>query len=680
MNFNIKVLYLILVLLQANKITCAQIQDDFLIEQILESVNQNLTENYDYSEIVERLNYYKKTPLNINNASRNQLQELFIISAVQISALINHREKNGMFLDVLELQSIPEFDPQTIRWLLNFIVVLPPSLLKSVAFKNLLLKADHDLILRFGRVLEKQSGYYSDNLGEQGIYAGSALRMFTRYRYNYSNVLFASINLEKDAGESFALHNGKRGFDFLSANIMYKSDGFVRKLVLGDYALQFGQGLSMWAGEGFGKGANLGSMAKQDIGLRPYSSVNEALFFRGISAAFALKSIVFTPFYSSRKIDASLSDSNLEISSLQLSGLHRTQSEILSKNAVLQHVYGANLQYNKRDFNSGILAYHTQFSKPFEPAKSLYQRYNFSGIGLSNIAMNFSYNYKSSYYFAEAAHSLNSGYAFLNGLISSIAPRVSLVLLYRNYARNYHSYFNQAIAESSNSVNERGFYSGLVIKFNREWELYTYSDFFRFPWLKFGVDAPSAGHEWFTQISYTPSKLFKINARYRQQVKEENADELQLGLESVNKRNFRFDLIYKITDAIALRNRAEVVSYQKGSLNPEFGFLSFQDVIYDPMGSKISGNIRFALFETSGFNSRIYAFENDVLYAYSVPSFQGKGIRFYINGRYTLSRGIDLWLRYSLLRDENQAFIGNGGDQINGNSRSDIRLQLRFQL
>jgi len=681
MNSDFKQVYLVvLITILLSKITYSQVQSEFLIEQIMESIAQNLSEDHDYSEITERLNHYRRTPLDLNRAGREQLQELFFISPVQVNAILNHREKNGLFINVLELQSVPGIDPQTVRWLLNFIVVLHPGELKSLSMKNLMMKAEHDLMLRFGQVLEKQSGYYSSNLAKDRTYAGSAMRMFTRYRYNYSNVIFASINLEKDAGEPLAFSNRLKAFDFYSANITYKGNGIIRKLIVGDYALQFGQGLSLWAGAGFGKGANLTAIAKQDIGLRPYSSVNEALFMRGLSATFSLKKILFTPFYSGRRIDAGMSESNLEISSIQVSGLHRTKSEILNKNAASQRVYGANAQYNNSDFSAGLTGYHTRFSKPFAEAKSLYQLYNFKGTDLSNIALNYSYNFKNSYVFGEAAHSLNSGFAFLNGLISSLAPRVSLVLLYRNYARNYYSFFNQAFAESSNSVNERGFYSGLSIKFNREWELFTYSDFFRFPWLKFRVDGPSSGYELFAQISYTPSKLFKLYGRFRQQIKEENPEDSGSGLDVVDKQDFRVELNYKISNAFSLRNRAEIVSYQKGILKPEFGFLSFQDIIYDPMGSKLSGNIRFAIFETSGFNSRIYSFENDVLYAYSVPAYQGKGIRFYINGRYTVSHGVDLWLRYALISYDNQDEIGSGGDLINGNKRSDIRLQLRLQF
>ena len=198
--------------------------------------------------------------------------------------------------------------------------------------------------------------------------------------------------------------------------------------------------------------------------------------------------------------------------------------------------------------------------------------------------------------------------------------------------------------------------------------------------MKFRADGPSSGFEFLGQITYTSGKLFKLISRFRQQVNEENSEDSGSGLDIVDKQDFRVELTYKISKDFSIRNRAEIVRYRKGGLNPEFGFLSFQDIIYDPMGSKISGNIRLAIFETSGFNTRIYAYENDVLYSYSVPAYQGKGMRFYLNGRYTISRGTDLWLRYALISYANQEAIGTGGDLINGNKRSDFRVQLRFQF
>ena len=261
-----------------------------------------------------------------------------------------------------------------------------------------------------------------------------------------------------------------------------------------------------------------------------------------------------------------------------------------------------------------------------------------------NLGFNYDYNYRNTYFFGEVAHSKNGGSAFINGIMSSLSPRVSLVLMHRRYAKNYHSFFNQSVSEASNAVNESGFYSALSLKLDSKWDLFTYSDFFRFPWLKFRVNAPSAGYEIFTQINYRMNKKLNLSSRFKQQVREENS-EANSGLETVDKQNYRIEIIYSINDR-----------------------------------SRLSGNIRFGIFDTESFNSRIYAYENDVLYSYSVPAYQGKGVRFYVNARYTLIRGFDLWLRYSLTSYYDQKIVGSGDDEINGNKRSDVRMQIRYQF
>src|SRR5690606_9304231 len=102
--------------------------------------------------------------------------------------------------------------------------------------------------------------------------------------------------------------------------------------------------------------------------------------------------------------------------------------------------------------------------------------------------------------------------------------------------------------------------------------------------------------------------------------------------------------------------------------------------IYNPLRSFFSANTRFAIFDTQGFNSRIYTYENDVLYSFSAPGFQNRGIRFYLNGKFRIRKNIDLWLRCALTKYINADEIGSGLDKIEGSRKSEVRAQLRFQL
>ena len=78
-----------------------------IIEDFLESTD---AENFDYNTIFENLNYYYDHPLNINQASENDLRELYLLNEIQINDFVQHRNTFGSFLSIYELQSLPSWD------------------------------------------------------------------------------------------------------------------------------------------------------------------------------------------------------------------------------------------------------------------------------------------------------------------------------------------------------------------------------------------------------------------------------------------------------------------------------------------------------------------------------------------------------------------------------------------
>jgi hypothetical protein len=596
---------------------------------------------------------------------------------------LKYRAANGRLIELLELQSIETLTTETIKSILPFCILQEPLLPAGLNSKTLLSKGENEFLSLFGQALQKAKGYRPTEGKNATAYSGGSQRFLSRYKYRFGQRLSASLTMEKDAGEAFFAGSQKQGFDFYSGNLSYKGDGAVKKLIMGDYSLQFGQGLTMWSGLSFGKGAAVASITKNNIGLKPYSSTNEALFLRGVASTIRFKKLDFTPFASLRYLDATLigDTSSQNISGINYSGLHRTQNELAHKNNISQLVYGANVQYTHRNFRLGGTVYQTNFNHPFQPGTLPYKANAFSGDRLSNFGVYYNYNWRNFYLFGETASSLNGGFATLNGVLASLAPQVSLVCFHRNYQKDYHSFFNQAVSESSDAVNEKGFYTGLIFTPSRKAEFNVYADVFKFPWLKYRVDAPSSGYEILSQFSYSPSKRLNAIMRYKLENKQENDDEEQAlnFLTDVRKQNFRFELSYKISDVFQIRNRAELLEYKKSTL-VEHGYLLFQDVIYNPMISKISGNIRLALFDTPSFNSRLYAYENDVLYSYSMPLYQHNGLRFYLNTRYRINSKADLWLKYATTFYSDLETIGSGLEEFSGNKKSDFKLQFRYQF
>ncbi|SDF70900.1 Helix-hairpin-helix motif-containing protein [Pedobacter terrae] len=649
------------------------------IRDILESMAENLPDDYDMTELIDVLERYRKHPINLNRASVEELNTLVFLSPLQIGNIFNHIKENGPLADVLELQSIPGFDVKTIQNLLPFVTLTDITAYQQLSFKNLINAGENDLTMRFAQTLQKQKGY-TDLPGNR--YLGSPERFQMRYRYQYSSILSAAFTLDKDAGEKFA---GKP-FDFYSGNIALFKLGKLKKLVIGDYTQQFGQGLTLWSGFSFGKGPDVTSVAKKDLGLRPYNSTNEYSFFRGAAATINLfKNVDITPFISFRNLDASQkldADGNLVQSTINQTGLHRTPTELKNKGVLAQTIYGTTVQYSKNDLAIGTIAYHTNFKTSFITQTAAYDRYSFTGKSLTNLGLFYNYTYKNMYLYGEGAKGLGGGFAYINGVLVSLSSAVSAAITYRNYAKDYHNFFNQAVSESSEAINERGLYAGLNINPNKYWAFSFYGDLFRFPWLKYRVDEPSKGYEVLGQAIYTPSKTFKILVRFKSENKQQNTDlDVPVNfLDDLKREGYRAETNWQLNKNWHFQNRLEVSQYKKGSAKREFGYLIYQDIDYSPMFAKLTGNVRFAYFNTPSYNSRIYAYEDDVLYSFAFGMYNGKGFRTYLNMKYNIIKRLDVWFRYGLFIYKDVKTVGTYLDEIKGNKKSEVKIQVRYQF
>lgn len=647
-----------------------------IFENLLESITTDEESELDLSEIEELLNYYLRNPIDLNTASYEDLKNLIFLSDLQIQEILDHRNESGNFVSIYELQSISSLDEISRQWLLPFIrISTEKKRLRSNSAKK-----EHDLMLRYGRVIETQRGY-SIKDEDRSRYLGTPDHLLLRYRFRINNKFQLAVNMEKDPGEEFFTGTQSRGFDYYSGSILIQDVGSLKKLVIGDYSLAFGQGLNIWNSYSFGKGALVHHVARNGTGIRPHTSTNEADYLRGLATTLQFGKIELSPFVSYRSLDGTLTSDSSAFSSLNLSGYHRTPAEIKNRESVDQFIYGANMKYSSSHLNIGGTFLSTNFNKPRSPNEQLYNQFSFRGRSLESASIYYQYTYKNLYLFGEGAANSYRSFGFLNGAIASLSDQLSFVALYRNYQKDFYGFLSSPFSENTNATNENGFYSGLIWNPNRRVEWVAYADYFRFPWIKYRVDAPSDGYDLFTQISYAPirSNIFSIRYRYRN--KQENLSSTNVVNEIANvvRHQIRLQGSYKVNDNISFRNRAELITYKKGNSGTESGWLFYHDLIYKPMGNPVSGNVRLAAFKTDSYNSRHYVFENNVLYAHSSIPYYGEGLRFYINLRYRLSRKINFWARYasSLYKDEG---IGSGLNYIEGRTRSDIRLQLRFQI
>jgi hypothetical protein len=652
------------------------------IEQQLENltdVDQSETEDDSYHQQWER---FRRNPLNLNTADENDLRELKILSGLQIANLISYRKLVGKFISIYELQAVPSWDVQIIKKLLPFITVAESMDLPEV-FRTRLKVGEHTLSFRFSEVLEKSAGFEQTSSGTK--YLGSPPKLFFRYRYQDKNLLQYGIVGDKDAGEQFFKGAQKYGFDFYSFHVFARKLGAIQALALGDFTVNMGQGLIQWQSLAFRKSVDILAIKRQSPVLRPYNSAGEFSFHRGAGITVQKGKIEGTAFISYRKLSANFVADTVSheeyITSFLNSGYHRTEDEIEGRHKLGQFALGGNLKYRASNWHIGLNAISFNFSSPVVKRQEPYNLYAISGKNWSNYSIDYSYTHRNLHFFGEAAVDKNLSKAFLNGLLVSVDPRVDISFLHRHIDPQYQSNNGNAFTENTYPTNENGFYAGISLRPVTAWRFDAYIDVYKFPWLKYLVDAPSEGKDFLAQITYSPNKQLEVYTRYRSESKQGNQPDNNLAtnyLVSLPRQNWRTQISYRIDQSFTVRSRTELLWYDKNGKNAERGFLTFFDVIYKPVLKRYNANIRLQYFETEDYNSRIYAYENDVLFYYSIPAFFNKGFRYYLNVNYDLSSSISFWLKWAQYIYQDVESIGSGLDEIPGSKKSEIRMMVRI--
>jgi len=672
--------------LYAQEISDESIESPFIEEQMENLTEANEDEITEDDSYLQEMHHFLKQPINLNYADAGLLEQLHLLSPVQISNLLSYRKLLGNFINIYEIQAIPGWDLDLIRRIKPYITVVQKTEVFSSLNKRFR-NGNNTLLIRGTQVLEKSKGYLLDSSVAKNYYPGSPQKILLRYKYRFGNLLQYGVTAEKDAGEQFFKGAQKSGFDFYSAHFFIRNLGTIKSLAIGDFSVNMGQGLTQWQSLAFNKGAEIINAKRQSDVLRPYNSAGEINFNRGVGITLQKNNWETTGFVSYRRVDAGFNVDTLNfddyVSSLQTSGYHRTNSEIVGKGVQGQLSFGGNISYSIERFHLGVNAVHYNFEHTITKADYLYNKYSLSGKRAGNYSVDYSYTYKNMHFFGEAAADEDFDKAFVNGLLINTDSRVSMSFLYRNISRAYQSLYSNAFTENTYPTNESGFYSGITITPNDFLRLDAYSDFYHFPWLKYRTDAPTSGNDYMIQLTYNPNKQVEINARYRTEKKPINYNPDNTTLNPVTgrpKQGFKTQFNYKIDTRFTFRSRVELSWFDKRGEKPQNGFLTFAELVYKPIFKPFSGNIRLSYFETDGYDSRIYTFEKDVLYGYSIPALFDKGYRYYVNANYDFSKKLSIWMRFAQTIYPEKNTIGSGLDLINGNKKSELKMQLIYSF
>lgn len=640
-----------------------------------------------YEDLYENLALLLANPINLNYATTEELRFLNILTEEQLQNFFSYRNEHGKLLSVYELQAIPGFDLQTIYRIIPFLSVQDPSSsLNASLWQRMVKEGTTYFIMRYERTLETKRGF-TDAASETQRFTGDENKLYMRFRSSRAGDYSIGFTAEKDAGEQITWNPSKRqyGFDFNSFHAQILNKGKIKNLIVGDYQMQFGQGLILGSNFGFGKGAEtITTIRRSNLGFLPYTSINETSYLRGASLTYELtKFLYLSGFYSSAWRDATLaSDESDEdfASSFQTTGLHRNLSELIRRKSLNEKQYGFVLSFQKQNLDAGILYHHLSYAVPLQRNPQPYNQFAFSGAALQNIGGYINYTLRNFTLFSELAKTYTGGLGLTSGLMGSVTSKLDVSFHYRNYQRNFYSLYSNAFAESSQPQNERGIYWGWRYRWNRKYSMTGYMDLFRFPWLRYRIYAPSDGHEFLLRFNYQPTRNILLFAQVREESKARNRTGSESNLYLIDngiKRNFWLNADYGLNQKLSMKTRAQFSTYTINGVETK-GMVLLQDISVKLGKLFLTG--RYALFDTEDYDNRQYVYERDVWLAYSMPALSGTGIRNYILMQYDISNKLTCWLRYTNTRFTDREVIGSGADTIDGNTRNDIKLQLRVRL
>ena len=666
------------------------------IQKLMERLFPIQDEDLDYEALYELLLELYQNPLDINRVTADELLATYLLASPQIQALIDHRNTWGEFLSIYELQSLPNWDSTTLVTLRPFLSLESAKISNMTFFERLRSEENNFLVFRHRRTWELRKGYTKNDstLNPTSRYLGDPNDLFLRFRVQHAKDFSMGLILEKDAGEvlTWDPKTNRYGFNFTSFHFTRYGIGKWKTISLGDFQASFGQGLVLGAGFSLGKGAEtVPTVRRSSLGILPYTASIETGFFRGIGLTRQMgpwqSSLLISSIGKDGRVMTSSDSLGLAeqtLTSLSQTGLHRSLTELSTKNQVRETNLGSNLQYSATSgrWSAGLNLLHSQFSIPWVRNATSYNAFDFTGQSNQVGSLYANLSWKNFAFFGESARSKSQGQGTVLGLVSSLSRTVDFSLLWRSYDRHFQSLYATAFAESTRPSNEKGIYLGFQLKPSATLKLNAYVDFFSFPWLKFRVSTPSNGQEWLLRWSYQPQKNRIVLVQFKQERKMRNLPEAeefiptqQVG--TILKSQAQASLELDISTELTIRSRIlwNQVSFDRKKTQ---GWMLIQECSYSWGNWKLTA--RMALFDTETFDNRLYAYEQNAVGTFAIPAFSGRGSRQYLLAQYRIHSRLTAYFRIAQTHYTDREVISSGMQEISGPKQTDTVLLLWYAL
>lgn len=620
-----------------------------------------------FDELSERAMH----PININQASREELEQLPFLTALQIEELLEYVNRYGAIRSIGELQMINSLDAEH-RHLMKFFISIEEPAKKDnrLRLDSLFLHGKNQLLMTGKIPLYTRKG-------DRDGYLGSRYQHTLRYQMNYHEQMKLGITGTKKAGEPFFANKNRWGYDHYSYYLQLKNLGIIENLCFGMYRVQQGMGLILNGDFYLGKLSTLQSLGLSTATLRPHSSQSTEGYLQGAATTIRLHRYWhLTAFVSYRPLDATLNkDSTAR--TLYYSNYHRTKTEISKKNNTHETNIGGSIGWRKGSLFAYANMLYSHLDRKLMPQKenTLYRRYAAEGNDFINMSIDYGYTNARLSFSGETALNKEGALATIHQFGYRLSHSLTAMLLHRYYDKRYTAIHAQSFCEGSDIQNEHGIYAGITWQPSPKWSLNWYADYAHFSWMRYQASLPSDAFDTMLLSRILFSNKWKLEGRYRLHIQQKDNPEKTMLLNRIEQRA-RLRLTYDSPTGFSLYTQLDGidVSYK----NHDRGYMISEQAVYTHRWLQLSANL--AYFHTNNYESRIYLYERSLLYNFSSLMLYGNGIRYAFMTRTDLGKHLMLIVKIGVTNYFDRSKISSSYQEINASSMTSVDLQLRWKF
>ena len=643
------------------------------------------------ADVLARWQAWMEAPLDLNTAPADLLLQLPGLTLREALRIVSHRGMHGPFAQVSDLQQVAGLSATSYRMVAPFVHVRSPGESQRPAARLPWWRSNWQArgLMRTGRRVEQARGY----TGPTSVpYLGSPYRSVVRMRA-WNPHLDVGFTTDKRPGEPLAWDPESRqyGADHLIGYAHLRNRGRLRHLIVGSYQAAVGHGLALWTGTRFASAySRPQTLIRQGRGLRPYRGTSPHTYLRGIGATVRLHPQVdATAFVSHRNRDATLDTlqqyGGLVVArTLRSSSLRRTSTERQYRRVLATTHAGGHVQWTAPRLRVGLLGMYAHFAHPLLPAPRPDTRFRFAGSWTTHWSLAAHYAPTARLALVgEAASTGPRGRAAVLGLLTDMGRGATLTA--RAYAGNrYYDPLDLGGLDGNRVAGTQGVEARLSLAVHPHWTLHggLRQGHTRVP--QFRTTRPEVATRATAGVHYDPDTRLHLRVQGQWRTGDHRTSLTHAYGPSVpvhrlrTQHKARAHLRYAPTPRLRFDLRTAWTRVQIAEAT-EAGTLLWVGTEYAPR-AWIATNIRWTLFGTDGFESRLFTYEPDVQYGFSVPALFEHGQRAYALVGIDITAALHLEAKYSVTAYTNRETIGQGRDFIDSHRVRNWRVQLRWRL